>query len=199
MPVSGADTYSALIYPGNPRFVSLGSGLLSYPQIGNLMSVLIVKGGKYSLRSGTYGGSSFGLKLYSQLSGVDVTVLWQSDVDNSFMAEYPLERATFTTSVSNSATYLYSVGVTGQGTSTLSWDTATVPSGLYFLMTDVGQDAKRYAVDVFVASATPVTLNYQLLVDYMVPITACIGDTVVMSFGPALHGYFFFLSTARQI
>ena len=113
---SGADTYLSSTYPGNTKFTSMGAGLLSYPQIDNAMHVLLVKGGFYSFSSGTYGGSSFGLKLYYSLSGMDVTVLDWIDIYTELPgSNYIIDSATFTSSVSGSAAYLYSTGVTGQG------------------------------------------------------------------------------------
>ena len=183
--VAGDDTYLTSTYPGNTAFVSLGEGLLSYPQIVNSMSTLLVKGGKYRINSGVYGGVNFGLKLYSQLSNINVVRMDKNS--NLHSGLYFFDSATFTTSVTSSADYIYSTGVAGQGTNSLNWDTSTVPSGLYFIMTDVGLESKRFAINVFVASLTPVTLNYEIARDAFVPIVACLGDTIVISRKPGME------------
>jgi len=195
--VTGMDTYLQSTYPGNTAFVSLGPGLLSYPQINSSMSIMVVQGGSYCFNSDLYMGSTFNLLLYSSMYAVNTAVLYL--VSGKLYFD---DFVSFTSSVSNSEPYLYASGVTGQNSASLFWNTTTVSSNLYFLMTDTGINSKRYAINVFVASLTPVTLTYGMRFEATIPVFACVGDTVVLSpdsglFYSLLSLYCYVNSTAR--
>ena len=176
--------------------VAFGSGYLDtlyvgkwvanppYITVSGSMNLMIARGSIVSFTAQPFMGASSGLQLYSNLFDVYQDVVLES----SYIFEFThttLEHITATASYPQSQAFVYSTGVSGQNSTSLVWDTAHVPSGLYFLMPTVGSTI-RYALDVFVASPTPVTLTYRLYAsadpsqNHFNPVAACMGDTIVL-------------------
>lgn len=148
------------------------------------MNFSIAQGSTITFKLQNFGGVSFGLQLYSSLFGLNQDVINQRDYISGLTLTV-LEHISYTKSYAASQSFTYSTGVSGQGSNTLTWDTTNVPSGLYYLLPNVGSD-KRYAIDLFVASPTPVTITYYLNTSSVPsetvtnPVAACLGDTVIL-------------------
>ena len=172
--VAVSDTYRADITSNWP---SMGPGFPSYLTIAGKMNVLVAIGSSVVFALQPYAGAIVGLSLFSSLFESNQELMSDS---NSITVN---EHISATSSFANSQQFLYSVGVSGQNTDALAWDTSNVPGGIYYLMLTVGQSDKRYAVEVFAASLSPTTLTYYLnasFIGQITPTAACIGDTLVL-------------------
>jgi hypothetical protein len=61
----------------------------------------------------------------------------------------------------NQNNFDYFLGLTGAGTTTLVWDTTNVPSGLYFVGSNLTMSPSAAPLSVFVASPVPTTKTYR--------------------------------------
>lgn len=78
---------------------------------------------------------------------------------------------------------VYTVGLTGSGSGTLVWDTANVPSNVYYV--DSALPISSVPMSVFVASVTPTTITYRPSDAWseMNPTSiaaGCVGDTLIL-------------------
>lgn len=182
--VSGGDTYLTNLYP---KWTSLGAGLLSYPTINGGMNVVVVKGSTVNFKPLQYAGSGFDLNIYSVNDFYDVRgenlqyklVEGRSSTDKSYVDQVYFVPSYY--QLTNGIDMTYKIGVSGGSGTMLTFDTTNVPSGLYFLIASVGQITKRYAIDLFVSSPTPVTLTYSMSNSLISPVAVCMGDTLVMN------------------
>jgi hypothetical protein len=176
--VSGAvavsDTYMSDI---TSMWPSMGLGFPSYPTISGKMNMVVAVGSSVLFALQPYANAIVGLSLLSSLFELNQEMIQDSNGPTVY------EHISVTSSFSTSQQFLYSVGVSGQSSAALAWDTSNVPSGIYYLMLTAGQSDKRYAVEVFAAALAPTTLTYYLNASFMgqlTPTAACIGDTLVL-------------------
>jgi len=178
--VTGMDTYLG-IFPG------FGANDLSFLTFNGYNNISILQGTVVTLTSAPYGTptpAQFGMNIYSNLA-YKVNIALQS-TGNLNMVDY----VALTPYAAGCSSYLYSKGVSGAGSPTVTWNTSGVPSGLYYLMaTSGGSGGEQYSASMFVASPTPVTLSFPVPtpVTYVVAF-ACFGDTLVLYASPTISG-----------
>jgi len=145
--------------------------------LGNAASYVYVAKGA-TVRFYTLGDSRLsGLHLFNRLH--NSAVFFISNADDIIIIDI-IPRSGSMTSASQ-AVFNVSSGVTGTGTSILTWDTSNAPSGMYFVAPKL--TTPFYHLSVFVASASPTTIVYEpsLISNnyvYKTVVGACLGDTV---------------------
>ena len=145
--------------------------------LGNGLSYAYVAKGA-TVRFYTLGDSRLsGLHLFNRLYNSAVFFLY--NVDTSALEDIIPRSGSMTSAFQ--AAFNVSAGVTGTGTSILTWDTSNAPSGMYFLAPKLA--TTFYHLSVFVASASPTTIVYEpsLILNnylYKTVVGACLGDTL---------------------
>jgi len=145
--------------------------------LGNGLSYAYVAKGA-TVRFYTLGDSRLsGLHLFNRLYNSAVFFLY--NVDTSALEDIIPKSGSMTSALQ--AAFNVSAGVTGTGTSILTWDTSNAPSGMYFLAPKLA--TTFYHLSVFVASASPTTIVYEpsLILNnylYKTVVGACLGDTL---------------------
>lgn len=184
-----AGTYSTALGSGmvlGPQQVLLEFQIV-YPDfmpdpflLGNGGSVLYVAKGTTVRFYSTQGDPQLSALYLFNLLHNTPTFLEVNQVDNVLTNVIP--RAASMTGTAQ-ASYNVSVGVSGVGSSVLTWDTTDAPSNVYFLSPKL--TTVFYHLTVFVASASPTTIVYApSLIStnyiYKTLVAACLGDTVVL-------------------
>ena len=152
-------------------------------QMGDSSHISVTKGSTITFASASQ--TYIPLKVYSKLyqsGALSDYLVTKTEVDSTWVGVQLADVIPVSKSMvhATQTSYVYSVGVTGSGTSTLIWDTTDVPSNLYFVGTQLS--AFDAPVSVFVASPTPTTITYSPYVYNSFSLTAaCLGDTLVLN------------------
>jgi hypothetical protein len=184
--VAVQDTVYDNLMPVSYKFLQTGGS--SHTSVG--------KGSTVTFQSSAYGAgnSIVSLNVFSQLYNARNYYIAKYNIDESWGGTQYADVIPVSGSISHATqtSYIYSTGVSGQGTATLVWDTTEVPSNLYFLGTQAAVTGVNAPLSVFVASPTPCTITYSPIISYTtttVMTAACLGDTLVLN-KPTGHSSF---------
>ena len=173
--MTGLDSYFTLS--------GYGASKLSFVTFNGYANITVLQGTVITMASALYGASHFSMNIYSNLASIATYTISMYSLDPSFQGMYTIDFVPYTNSISGCSSYLYTNGVTGSGTASLTWNTATVPPGMYYVMaTTGGSGTIRNAGYILVATPSPATYNLPLaLTTRQRWILVALGDTVVFT------------------
>ena len=173
--MTGLDSYFTLS--------GYGASKLSFVTFNGYANITVLQGTVITMASALYGASHFSMNIYSNLASIAASTISMYSLDPSFQGMYTIDFVPYTNSISGCSSYLYTNGVTGSGTASLTWNTATVPPGMYYVMaTTGGSGTIRNAGYILVATPSPATYNLPLaLTTQQRWILVALGDTVVFT------------------
>ena len=173
--MTGLDSYFTLS--------GYGASKLSFVTFNGYANITVLQGTVITMASALYGASHFSMNIYSNLASIATYTISMYSLDPSFQGMYTIDFVPYTNSISGCSSYLYTNGVTGSGTASLTWNTATVPPGMYYVMaTTGGLGTIRNAGYILVATPSPATYNLPLaLTTQQRWILVALGDTVVFT------------------
>ena len=173
--MTGLDSYFTLS--------GYGASKLSFVTFNGYANITVLQGTVITMASALYGASHFSMNIYSNLASIATYTISMYSLDPSFQGMYTIDFVPYTNSISGCSSYLYTNGVTGSGTASLTWNTATVPPGMYYVMaTTGGLGTIRNAGYILVATPSPATYNLPLALTTQPRwILVALGDTVVFT------------------
>ena len=173
--MTGLDSYFTLS--------GYGASKLSFVTFNGYANITVLQGTVITMASALYGASHFSMNIYSNLASIATYTISMYSLDPSFQGMYTIDFVPYTNSISGCSSYLYTNGVTGSGTASLTWNTATVPPGMYYVMaTTGGSGTIRNAGYILVATPSPATYNLPLALTTQPRwILVALGDTVVFT------------------
>ena len=173
--MTGLDSYFTLS--------GYGASKLSFVTFNGYANITVLQGTVITMASALYGASHFSMNIYSNLASIAASTISMYSLDPSFQGMYTIDFVPYTNSISGCSSYLYTNGVTGSGTASLTWNTATVPPGMYYVMaTTGGLGTIRNAGYILVATPSPATYNLPLALTTQPRwILVALGDTVVFT------------------
>ena len=173
--MTGLDSYFTLS--------GYGASKLSFVTFNGYANITVLQGTVITMASALYGASHFSMNIYSNLASIAASTISMYSLDPSFQGMYTIDFVPYTNSISGCSSYLYTNGVTGSGTASLTWNTATVPPGMYYVMaTTGGSGTIRNAGYILVATPSPATYNLPLaLATQPRWILVALGDTVIFT------------------